>query len=248
MKYFFHQGRAYSADGELPDEVADWMIHTADADVPTECAHCGKARGRISHNGWHCPACRASAVRAYKNPSFIGRMPAGHFETAVMAGVVDWEDRFYASIDRSGGDQACHRWVGSYTNSGYGRINIMGYQVLAHRLVYLLAGGAFGHAVVMHTCDNPACVNPAHLRGGTAQDNVADMHAKGRAAKPSVAHLRDRPNHPRARAVITPRGEFPSAALAADAFGISRGYAAAQAKAGLNGWAYVACPNDTATL
>lgn len=248
MKYVFHQGRAYSADGELPEAVADWLIHTATTDVPDTCAHCGKARDGIALNGWHCRACRASAARAYKNPSFVGRTPTGHHEATVMAGADEWADRFYASIDRSGGDNACHRWTGRYIGSGYGVIRITGYQFLAHRLSYLMAGGALGHAVIMHMCDNPACVNPAHLRGGTVQENVADMHAKGRAAKPEAAHLRDRPNHPRARAVITPRGSFPSAALAAEAFGITRGYAAAQAKAGLNGWAYVTCPTPTATL
>ena len=33
----------------------------------------------------------------------------------------------------------------------------------------------------MHTCDNPECCNPAHLRIGTQRENIADMHTKGRA-------------------------------------------------------------------
>lgn len=36
--------------------------------------------------------------------------------------------------------------------------------------------------VVMHTCDNPGCVNPKHLRGGSQKENVSDCARKGRRA------------------------------------------------------------------
>jgi hypothetical protein len=34
--------------------------------------------------------------------------------------------------------------------------------------------------VVRHTCNNPACINPAHLRAGTPHDNAIDRMLSGR--------------------------------------------------------------------
>lgn len=34
----------------------------------------------------------------------------------------------------------------------------------------------------MHTCDTPACINPAHLKSGTHQQNKYDAVVKGRHA------------------------------------------------------------------
>lgn len=58
-----------------------------------------------------------------------------------------------------------------------------------HRVVYAEANGLtladIKEKVVMHTCDNPPCVNPKHLRLGTLADNMDDMVAKGRHASRS---------------------------------------------------------------
>jgi hypothetical protein len=52
----------------------------------------------------------------------------------------------------------------------------------AHRLAYALTfPGWDSKQKVLHRCDNPPCVNPAHLFIGSQADNVADMIAKGRA-------------------------------------------------------------------
>lgn len=89
------------------------------------------------------------------------------------------EVRFWRFVEKRGPDE-CWPWVGKRQTTGYGQIHIgAGKLVGAHRLSHKIATGE-EPPVVMHSCDNPWCVNPAHLSGGTKADNTADMHAKGR--------------------------------------------------------------------
>lgn len=91
--------------------------------------------------------------------------------------------RFWSHV-AIGSDEECWLWTGCTTACGYGRASRYGgANVLAHRLAYELAVGEVPDGLcVMHVCDTPACVNPAHLRLGTQRDNVADCVAKGRTA------------------------------------------------------------------
>lgn len=76
----------------------------------------------------------------------------------------------------------------------------------------------------------------AEQRARISEQKLA-MHA----ARPEIAnHLRDRANHPMRKPVMTPAGYFPSAALAADHYGMSRQGVAARVRAGVPGWRYVA--------
>ena len=84
-----------------------------------------------------------------------------------------------------GPETDCWIWIGSRTLGGYGQMRILGIRskFLAHRISFeLFSGHARAGSTMMHLCDNPQCVNPDHLREGTAKKNAADMIAKGRRA------------------------------------------------------------------
>ena len=94
-------------------------------------------------------------------------------------------ERFWSRVDKRGPDD-CWPWTGSAPR-GYGQITDdfpSRKAIRAHRLAYKLHYGSFlENQKVLHTCDNPPCVNPAHLFLGTDADNVRDMVKKGRQAK-----------------------------------------------------------------
>ena len=99
-------------------------------------------------------------------------------------------DRFWAKVDKTPGlgpKGQCWEWRGYRDRNGYGRISIggrAGKGELAHRIAYLLVNGELPSLPLLHSCDNPPCVNPADLTPGTQAENMADKAAKGRARNP----------------------------------------------------------------
>jgi hypothetical protein len=90
--------------------------------------------------------------------------------------------RFWAKVDIPEDEDACWIWKGT-RRSNYGIFGVTEggkrKMLSAHRVSFFQYKGPTD-LFVLHRCDNPPCVNPAHLFAGTHQDNMDDMYAKGR--------------------------------------------------------------------
>lgn len=94
-------------------------------------------------------------------------------------------EKFWEKVRKTDG---CWEWIGA-TVARYGVLYVgEGDRLVAkkaHRLSWEMQNGPIPPGMLMcHTCDNPPCVNPAHLFLGTIADNNLDREAKGRGWNP----------------------------------------------------------------
>lgn len=93
------------------------------------------------------------------------------------------ERRFWGNVRKSSDKNICWPWSCSVDRDGYGETvrRIHGVIVRkAHRIAYAYFYKKTPTASVLHSCDNPSCCNPHHLREGDAFDNARDKVARNR--------------------------------------------------------------------
>lgn len=91
-------------------------------------------------------------------------------------------EKFFRWVHVLPGSRGCHIWTGVLSSRGHGRFQLRGCSVRSHRLAWIIRSKAElpEGALVLHSCDVPACCNPDHLFLGSDADSQLDKARKGR--------------------------------------------------------------------
>ena len=73
----------------------------------------------------------------------------------------------------------CWLFTGYCDSKGYGQLWYQGRARWAHRISYAAFNGPIPDGLTVdHTCHNPSCVNPEHLRLATMAENTAEGNGR----------------------------------------------------------------------
>jgi|SRR5580765_2983892 len=125
--------------------------------------------GRVSKiTKGYCPK-HYQRLRFHGDPSVVKRIYGEDLAT-----------RFWKRVNRTDDPNEC--WLGQFGTGGrgYGTLKIEGRHIKPHRVSFYLHNGYWPEPCCLHSCDNPPCVNPYHLRAGTQQENMQEAVVRGR--------------------------------------------------------------------
>ena len=103
------------------------------------------------------------------------------YQIKIWDAVIDAKlGRFFSKLSFK--ENACIEWTGSLDTSGYGLFRFERKLWKAHRFMVekICKTPISKGKIILHSCDNPKCVNPVHLSIGTKKDNALDRERKGR--------------------------------------------------------------------
>lgn len=108
--------------------------------------------------------------------------------------------RFWGKVDKSigqGPNGECWEWKGGVDRKEYGKFQIKKQQYIASRISMFISSGIDPFPLqALHSCDNPRCCRPDHLRAGTQADNMRDAWGRGRMKSNITPELRKGENNP----------------------------------------------------
>lgn len=110
-------------------------------------------------------------------------------------------ERFLSRVNKRGAKVSymktrCWQWTGSINAGGYGHFSIKYKLWRAHRVSWVFANRRKipKGKLVLHACDNRACVRPSHLFLGTQKENIQDCIKKGRFTTPVMLSGENNPS------------------------------------------------------
>ena len=103
-------------------------------------------------------------------------------------------ERFWCKVDKSPNEKGCWVWTAATDQRGYGKISYQSKSRRATHIAWFLTFGRFPEKDMLHSCDNPPCVNPAHLRDDSHDVNMreaADRQRLPQGEKRNMAKLKN---------------------------------------------------------